>query len=247
MEDRLVTTRSGFKMNVNLADWIGQHIYMTGTFEPSTAQLISSLLRDGDTMIDVGANIGYFTLLASRKVGPSGRVFAFEPVLSTCAALKKNLSLNRAANVVVQEIALSNFNGTITIYEGPARNKGLSSIRPIANASGQRPVPAAAFDSIDVCRGPIHLIKIDVEGAEQLVVEGMMECLSRYRPHLIIELTDGFLQQFGHSATSLSLKLRDLGYRMYEITNDGPISMPSEPTTWPRQFNALFSSDPHLT
>lgn len=246
MGQRLVTTRPGFKLNLNLAEWISQHIYMTGNFEPPTARLITSLLHDGDTMIDVGANIGFFTLLASRKVGALGKIIAFEPVSSTCAALRNNLSINGTVNVNVQEIALSNVDGTATIYEGPARNKGLSSMRPIDNASNKQSVPMAAFDSLEISRESIHLIKIDVEGAEQLVVEGMMECLKRNRPHLIIEITDAFLQEFGYSATSLYQKLIALGYRIYEITDRGPISMPNEPAAWPRQFNALFTVDPVL-
>lgn len=246
MGERLVTTRSGFKLNVDLGEWIGQHIYITGNFEPPTAHLVSSLLYEGDTMIDVGANIGFFTLLASRKVGPSGKVCAFEPVPSTCAAMERNLSINGIVNVIVHEIALSNLTGTVTIHEGPARNRGLSSIRPISNASGRHSVPVAAFDSLEVSRGPIHLIKIDVEGAEQLVIEGAMECLRRNRPHLIIEITDGFLQEFGHSAMTLHQKLQGLGYKMYQITDQGPISVPSEPTAWPRQFNALFSANPDV-
>jgi len=246
MGQRLVTTRPGFKLNVNLAEWIGQHIYMTGNFEPATARLITSLLHDGDIMIDVGANIGFFTLLASRKAGASGKVFAFEPVPSTCAELKKNLSINGAINVAVKEIALSNVDGMATIYEGPVRNKGLSSLRPIDSAIDRQSVPMAAFDSLDISKGPIHLVKIDVEGAEQLVVEGMMECLRRNRPPLVIEITDGFLRQFGHSGESLCQTLRVLGYQMYEITDRGLISMSNEPAAWPRQFNAFFTVDPVL-
>jgi FkbM family methyltransferase len=247
MGKRCVSTRLGFKMNVDLDEWIGQHIYMTGNYEPATTNLIRSLIQEGDTVVDVGANIGFITLAASRKVGPSGQVVAFEPVSSTCASLRNNLLINGAANVVVYEIALSNSNGMVTIHEGPARNKGNSSIRLISDASGQQTVPMAAFDTLDVSRGPVRLIKIDVEGAEQLVVEGMMECLRRNRPHLVLEVTPQFLRAFGHSEVSLCKKLKDIGYRMYDITDQGPTPITEDSALWPQQFNALFSFEFHLS
>lgn len=243
---RRVTTRLGFKMNVDLAEWIGQHIYMTGNYEPETTSLICSLIRKGDTIVDVGANIGFITLAASRKVGPSGKVLAFEPISSTCASLRNNLLINNAANVVVHEMALSNANGMVTIHEGPIRNKGSSSIRPIRNASGHRTVPMAAFDTLDVSREPVRLVKIDVEGAEQLVVEGMMEFLRRNRPHIIVEVSRDFLREFGHSEASLCKKLTDIGYHMYHVTDKGLIPM-RDPAMWPHQFNALFSFDSLLS
>jgi len=178
MGSRQITTRHGFKMIVDLGEWIGQHIYMTGSFEPSTARLMNSLLREGDIAIDVGANIGFFTLLASRKVGASGKVHAFEPVPSTVCALRRNLDINAAQNVVVHAIALSNRSGIVTVYEGPARNKGLSSMRPVDGAARQLAVRSAAFDDLDVETARLRLIKIDVEGAEQVVIEGMNGCLN---------------------------------------------------------------------
>lgn len=243
MGERVITTRHGFKMSVDLGEWIGQHIYMTGSYEPATTRLMSLLLQEGNTMIDVGANIGFFALLAFSKVGPSGKVVAFEPVPSTCAALRANLAQNPCADVVVHEIALSNFNGTVTIYEGPDRNRGNSTMRPIAESSARRSVQAASFDSLAIGDAPVHLIKIDVEGAEQLVIEGMATCLRRNRPHLIVEVTDGFLRHFGHSAVSLYEALKALGYEIYEITDRGPVPMPTDPMRWPRQFNAYFSTD----
>jgi FkbM family methyltransferase len=243
MGETQIMTRHGFSMIVDLGEWIGQHIYMTGDFEPSTARLLHSRLRDGDIAVDVGANIGFFTLVASQRVGPSGKVYAFEPVPSTNAALRDNLRINSAGNVVVHQVALSNCDGMVTIYEGPARNKGLSSMRRIDDAARELNVPSAALDHIDLDTGPIRLVKIDVEGAEQLVIEGMVECLKRWHPWLIVEITDGFLARFGHSALSLSGKLRELGYRMYEINDDGITLMPEAPDAWPKQFNAFFSAE----
>ena len=244
MGERVITTRHGFRLNVDLAEWIGQHIYLTGDYERPTAELIASLADEGSTVVDVGANIGFFSLLAARSVGAAGKVLAFEPVAATCAQLRANLELNAAGNVAVHELALSDRDGRVAIYEGHGRNRGLSSMRPIEEASALRAVPAAALDSLDAGDARISLIKIDVEGAEQLVLEGMLRTLEKHRPHLIVEITHRFLAAFGHSADSLCRLLRPLGYDAYEITDAGPAALPSSTATWPRQFNALFSPRP---
>ena len=241
MGRRVIKTRHGFRLDVDLGEWIGQHIYLTGDYERPTTELIQSLVREGDTVVDVGANIGFFTLLASRAVGSTGRVIAFEPVASTCAALTANLRLNGTTNVTIHELALSNVAGTVMIHEGPPRNKGLSSIRPIEEASAQRCVPVSPFDAIDIGQGNIRLIKIDVEGAEQLVLEGMQNTLRAQRPDMVVEITDTFLRNFGHSAHSICRLLEPLGYQCREITDRGLVALPSDPSRWPRQFNALFS------
>lgn len=241
MGERIVRTRHGFRLRVDLAEWIGQHIYLTGDYERPTARLIQALARQGSTVIDVGANIGFFTLLASRSVGRAGRVLAFEPVASTCTALRTNVTLDGAVNIAVHELALSNANGTAEIHEGPGRNKGLSSLRPLDETSGSRTVATAVFDDLGLADQPISLVKIDVEGAEQLVLEGMLRTLAKHRPHLIVEITERFLAAFGHSATSLCELLAPLGYRASEIIEEGIAALPADPASWPRQFNALFS------
>src|SRR5688572_13383634 len=124
MGQRIVKTRYGFRLHVDLAEWIGQHIFLTGDYERPTSALIRTLAVEGSTVLDVGANIGFFSLLASRSVGATGRVLAFEPVAATCAQLRANLQLNAAGNVAVHELALSDRGGTVAIYEGPGRNRG---------------------------------------------------------------------------------------------------------------------------
>jgi FkbM family methyltransferase len=241
MGRRVIRTRRGFRLHVDLSEWIGQHIYLTGDYERPTSDLISALAGQGSTVVDVGANIGFFSLLASQCVGPAGRVLAFEPVPSTCGQLRANLQLNRVGNVKAYDLALANAGGTVTMHEGPSRNKGLSSMRAIEGATETRLVQAAAFDDLDLGDARIGLIKIDVEGAEQLVLEGMMRTLAKHRPYLIVEVTERFLAAFGHSGLSLCALLEPLGYRTYEITDDGPEPLPESSPGWPRQFNALFS------
>lgn len=115
---RTVRTRYGFRMRLDTSDWLGRHVFMTGEYEPSTTQVMTSLLQRGDVVIDVGANAGYFTLLAAGLVGSVGKVFAFEPVPHTRQQLACNVRLNQATNVVVCEEAASDRNGESAFFEG---------------------------------------------------------------------------------------------------------------------------------
>ena len=247
MGERVVSTRYGFRYKADLGDWLGQYVYLTGVYEPPTAHVISTLLSPGDTFIDVGANSGFFTLLASRRVGPTGRVLSFEPLPSMRGRITENLSLNGMENVTLHGVALSNTVGEVTFYEGPQGHKGISSMRPIDEVSAILQVPTMPLDDLTDQIPSIKLIKIDVEGAEQLAIEGMQKLLAQHHPYLIIEITDQYLKPFGHSAQGLSDSLCSLGYQMYKITPKGLIETSPDRAADEDQYNALFSQStlPH--
>jgi FkbM family methyltransferase len=226
-------------MRVDLADWLGQYIYLTGSYEPSTAKLIASLIEPGDTVIDIGANAGFFTLLAATRVGESGRVLAFEPIPAVRAALETNIRINGAHWVTLHGVALSNVPGTLTMYEGPRNHRGLSSLRPLDQAAATHIVEVKPLDEWLPMLGRVTLIKLDVEGAEQHVVEGMGGLISRDMPYVVVEVTDAYLRKMGHSATSLFDLLDQKGYRMYRIGDHGLRPIKSPPATWEAQFNAF--------
>jgi FkbM family methyltransferase len=169
MGERVVNTRCGFRYKADLGDWLGQYVYLTGVYEPSTAHVISTLLSPGDTFIDVGANSGFFTLLASRRVGSTGRVLSFEPLPSMRARITENLSLNGMENVTLHAVALSNTVGEVTFYEGPQGHKGISSMRPIGEASSILQVSTMPLDDWADKVLSVKLIKIDVEAQNSLL------------------------------------------------------------------------------
>ena len=209
---------------------------------------MEKLIGPDDTVVDVGANVGFFSLLAAQSVGSSGKVLAFEPVPLALERLHVNLQLNSAKNVAVYSIALSDATGYRDLYEGPPDHVGISSIRPIARAQRTIKVQTTTLDDM-LTRleiESIKLVKIDVEGAEQLVIQGMRRCLVRDRPFVVVEITDSFLRDCGHSASSLCHLLLDAGYQMFWISEKGLEQVDTLPHHWPSQMNALFAHHSRL-
>lgn len=238
---RAVKTRYGFRLGIDLADWLGRHVYVTGEYEPATSQVIQALLPTGGTMVDIGGNIGYFSMLSAQCVGPSGKVFAFEPLPSNRQRLEANVLLNGYRQVVVNSTAVCERNGEATFHEGPANHRGLSSLRPLAENLPTVTVQTGRLDDLLPKGIRINLVKIDVEGAEGKVLEGMQDYLRRDHPDLVLEISDNFLRALGDTADGLCQSLFRHGYRMYEIEHDGLRPIAAWSADLPPQFNALFS------
>lgn len=172
--------------------------YLTGDAEPEVQQALAELIEPGQTVYDVGANIGFFTILCSRLVGPQGKVYAFEPVPENVVTLCHNIALNKLTNVIVVEQALSASTGTAEMFVSPwsafhsLNVDGASKRENHGPDGGQITVATVALDEFvqgDGISAP-DLIKLDVEGAELLVVEGMRETLRSVQPLLLVEVHD---------------------------------------------------------
>jgi FkbM family methyltransferase len=241
MGKRSIQMRDGLRMEIDLADWIPQDIYLTGYFEPTTTTIVTRLLKPGDTAIDVGANIGYFSLLFAQCVGEKGKVFSYEPVPALAAQCLRNFEINGLSNVKLSNLALSDHLGQARFFVGPRDNSGLSGLRTPRQSSGSFEVQLSSFDKLRDDWGTVTLIKIDVEGAELQVLRGMDNFLRTAQPHLLVEVTDEFLQDMGDSGDALLGYLGRLGYACYVI-GDGSISLLDKPIArMPKQWNALFT------
>lgn len=177
---------------------------------------ILDLLRPGDVFVDVGANVGYYTILASEIVGDSGRVIAVEPVPETAAVMNSNVGLNHAANVDVVPKACWSARGTVSIWV-PSGPYGLASLKARRARGSLQSVEAVTLD--ELCQGisQIRLIKIDVEGAEHEVLLGATETLAKTE-FLVVELSENPDQARGllHDA---SFGVRDLNFRPYVLAS----------------------------
>jgi FkbM family methyltransferase len=196
---RLVTLPGGGRMAVDVRDWCGIMFIEPGTIEPATTAGLLDRLRPGDVFVDIGGNVGYMALRAAPRVGPMGAVWCFEPNPRLVALIGESVRHNRFDGWVHPvPVALAEADAPARpfyISEEPT-NSGLSSLVPDAphqeigrmNMAAPTPVRVAAFDTFAAENriDRVDVVKIDVEGAEHLVVEGMRGSLARLRPRAII-------------------------------------------------------------
>jgi FkbM family methyltransferase len=185
------TSQEGIKIRCHLPDIIQMYIYVFGTWEPDLAAYMSRRLRPGDTFLDIGANIGYQSAVASKLVGPSGTVIAFEPAPSTIAALEKTIATNELTNVRLVAAAVSDQEGELPLFVGPSFGTGLTSTvahnKILKEERRVRAAPLGSLVSPDDLR-KARLIKIDVEGAEDKVLAGILKSIDDLADDVEIEV-----------------------------------------------------------
>ncbi len=174
-------------------------------------------VHPGDTVVDVGANIGYYTLLAARKVGPRGKVIAFEPAPESFSFLERNVKANGFNNVVIEQKALSNSRGRLLLYRS-GENRGDHRIFPAQGSRDAVEVEALPLDEYLPDSASVNLIKIDTQGAEGVIVEGMLRALQAQDDlKLLVEFWPYALSRGQYSGARLLQHFETLGFRMYAI------------------------------
>ncbi|MFH1746366.1 MAG: FkbM family methyltransferase [Planctomycetota bacterium] len=214
-----VRIASGYHMFVQPGDGQMQRVYRCGLNPRDTlGKLFTAVLKPGDTALDVGANCGYYTVLASRLVGPQGRVHAWEASPWNFNYLQRNVEINPCQNVSAHWEAVSDRCGEVEFHEAPAGLSGLASMRDLGPTSGHTVhVPATTLDRRLGELPRVKLVKIDVEGADYLVLKGMRGLLERDRPYLICEFHDEWFREFGADGDEVFRFLQAYGYRMQRI------------------------------
>jgi len=208
-------------MFIHPADGIEWHIFSKGNYESAVTSCFERLVQSGSTVLDIGAHTGYYTLMASMRVGIRGRVHAFEPTSDLFARLEANVQLNGLQNVVLNRVAVCNVEGEMRIYKASGENSGNSSIVKRADTE---PAPVAVrATTIDgyVARNRLErvdLVKLDIEGAELLALKGGEKTLVQYQPDLICEVYPKLLSAAGSSVSELAGFLTSLGYKAFLIS-----------------------------
>lgn len=219
----IAKTVFGSRIAGNTQDLIQQYIYYFGIWEPPLTGLIQKALKPGDTFIDVGANIGYFSLLASKMVGEKGHVVALEASPRNYISLKKNLEINSARNVRALNVAISGKRGVLPVYNSADRDRGKSTLLDARDHQLEEHVEALALaevlDTQEVTGA--RFIKVDVEGAEVEVVQGMLPILRNTRPDLEIMISihyDELLDQ-GLDPGAILNPMVESGFIPYVVEN----------------------------
>jgi len=211
-----VTTHFGCHLKGTTSDVIQRCIYYFGRWEPNVEAFLQSRLRTGDVFIDVGANVGYFTLLGAKLVGRQGRVVAIEPSSSVFEQLSANVARNQfEGGVRCIHAAASDSKSVVTLYAGQTGNIGSASIIREEGGALERvrsaPLPDLLRPEEIEC---LRVIKIDVEGAESLVLKGIQPILNRLRSdaEIVIEVTPGL-----YATDEIVATLAKDGWRPYAL------------------------------
>jgi FkbM family methyltransferase len=195
-----------------------QHIILHfGVWEPNTSALMEKLLSPGDVCVDVGANVGYDTLLTSHLVGPYGSVIAIEASPAIFDLLSRNLRVNDASNVRLVHKAVSDQPGVLNLYAGPPGNRGSSTTLASKNFELEAAVEALPLDQILTVeeRSRVRLIKIDIEGAEGPVMRRFLDTIELYPDSvsLIVEVAPS------EEWINIFQRLQSAGFNAYLIEN----------------------------
>lgn len=201
---------AGGAVLADLGDYVGRAAWYFGDLDRKISGLIDRYARPGDTVADIGANIGVTTLRMARAVGPRGRVVAFEPHPETAARLRAAVARSNAAQVEVCELALGDEAGTARLVRPPG-NAGAAAIATGAEHGSALTVKMARLDDLAADWRALRLLKIDVEGAEAAVIDGGRETLARLRPILIFETNRA-------DSESLFQRLAALDYEIHGVT-----------------------------
>lgn len=213
--------------------------FLLGSAEPNLQSIFQLLVNPGTVVYDIGANVGFFTILAASLTGPAGQVVAFEPLQENFNLLEHNAQINNFTNVSVRDFAIAERDGTAVFLISANSTFGV-----LADASskaesqiGKTQVEVRRLDSLvqrDAFPIP-HIVKIDVEGAEAAVLDGAVETIQKARPILIIEL---------HGTNALiSKKLKAMDY--FPVVPGGTAAITE--AHWNSQVVAFPASCPELT
>ena len=209
--------RNGIKFQLDISDYMEYVIYYGIKVEPR--EKLYGLIKNGFTVLDVGANIGE-TLLNFTKINPDGLNIGFEPVPYIYNRLKANVSLNNFQNIQINNIALSDKTETLSFKIPDNQNSGGVRMRKAAHKNkfgADHEVKAILLDDFMEKKGleKVDFIKMDVEGFELNVVKGAVKTLEKFHPTLFIEVDDFMLGQQETSARQLIDFIGQFGYKIY--------------------------------
>ncbi len=218
---------SGFKMRLP-SRFVDRFVF--DRYEPVTDSHLAGALRPGMVVLDIGAHVGYYTLVAAQAVGPSGKVHAFEPCAETLSLLRTNVRVNGFANVEIHPFAAGSADSKRTFHvTGSSDSHGLF---PHPLTETVRTTEVRTVRVAQVVPGPVDLVKIDVEGAELEALEGMGDLLSGQDPMvLIVEWNPACLRNAGRDPLELPRCLEELGFTTISVLDDRRRLVRSVPDT----------------
>ena len=224
-KNRVATTFFGSTMDCRIDDNVDRRIYFFGVWEPHLTHFMKRTIKEGDSVVDVGANIGYYTLLMSQLAGKDGSVVSIEASPATFEKLTKNIERNSCANVISRQVAVSDHKGELKLFYSEYGDKDTGKLSTIerSGATGVTSVPCDTFISVLTSAVPIDrvsFIKIDIEGAEAPLLSELIEHKDQFAPQLVVvseiaEANLGFVDAFRRNGFQCFYLENDYTYKAY--------------------------------
>lgn len=229
VEYHLFKHKNQFSINLPTDSELSQYIYQK-IFEQEEINFVARFLKKGDYFIDVGTNIGFFSLLAAKKIGPEGKVYSFEPTLKTYNRLLDNITLNRFTNITTIKKAISDKCGQFELNTSKEGYDAWNSfVKPHVGANYKTELVETTtldnfFETHNIFE-KVKLIKIDVEGWEKHVLVGGAKYFSKNdAPAIMIEFEEENTKNAGYSCNNLYQTLEKFGYKIYKVTDGKLVS-----------------------
>jgi len=204
----------------DIDDLIQRTIFYFGIWEPMISHLTEQILREGDVYVDMGANIGYDSLLASKRVGRSGKIVSIEASPKICALLSDNVTINGVSNIRIINKAVSDRGKLLAIYGGGSQNIGKTTTIEARGLPIECCIEALPIEEIltpdEINR--VRLFKIDIEGAELLVLNHLLDTLSKYPEDFAI-IVEASVHENPREWTNVFRRMQEAGFVAFEIEN----------------------------
>lgn len=202
-------------ISVNPNDiYIGNELINNGTWEIHIKNLLKAICKENMTVVDIGANIGTHTILMSKLVGEKGNVYAFEPSKNHVEILFYNLMMNDCLNTKIYSYGCGDKNENMFVDKRfldtkKSENFGAIELKKKSDVNDEE-IEIRSIDSFDFPK--IHIIKIDAEGMENVVINGMKNTISKYKPLIIVEIHDPDVENMTNIFNSINYSLQRIGY-----------------------------------
>jgi FkbM family methyltransferase len=231
---------------------IGVHFENGQMYEGETFDFVTKNLKKGDTFLDIGTHVGFFSIIASKIVCDSGKVYSFEMNHSNYSHLLAHIKLNNSNNIVPHNWAVSDKSGMIEFFHNQDNDGGHSlwdcGKHEFNIKSKEKPTSIISYsvaidDYFDAGR-KVNFMKIDTEGAEVLVLKGMQNLLKRDKPIVVAEVNEFGLKEMGFSYIDLRKIMSDIGYRCWKLDLPKPIELnENEKVESDYIYNVAFSTE----
>lgn len=213
-----IELKEGVFLELDQSDPVASGAIALGVYERYESELFRSKIKPNMTIIDIGANLGYYTAIASCLAGERGLVMAFEPESNFFKLLSRNIRRNDLKNVVNFKLAIAEKNGLTNLYLSN-ENKGHNSLINSEELKNSVQVKTVTLDDFLASNKitKVDMIKMDIEGAEILALEGMKNTLIKHRPLLFLEFSPHSIMKINKNPMDFLLNLREIGYSVFDI------------------------------